>query len=97
MKIFEKPFVFDWDKGNIGKNKKHGVGDKEAEEAFFDRKRKIYKDPLHSGKEERNILIGTTKRNRLLYIVFTMRGKEIRIISARDINQKEVAMYEKKA
>lgn len=97
MKIFKEPLEFDWNKGNIGKNLKHKIKDKEAEEPFFDRKRKVFKDTLHSEREDRYLLIGITKRKRLLYIVFTMRGKKIRIISARDVNQKEVEMYEKKA
>lgn len=97
MKIFKKPLEFQWDKGNIGKNLKHKVQDNEAEETFFDKKKKIYKDYLHSDVEDRNILIGKTKKERILYLVFTIRGKKVRIISARDINKKEVAMYEKKS
>jgi uncharacterized DUF497 family protein len=99
MRKFKKPIIFDWNKGNIGKNLKHNVKDKEAEESFFDRKRRVYKDPFHSGAEEREILIGKTKKERLLYIVFTMRGRhkdKVRVISARDINKKEVELYEKK-
>jgi len=98
MRILSKPFEFQWDTGNTGKNfKKHKVQDREAEEPFFDKKKKIYKDILHSEKEERSILIGKTKKKRLLYEIFTVRDKRIRIISSRDINKKEVVMYEKKA
>lgn len=90
--------MFDWDKGNIGKNEgKHKVLDREAEEAFFDKRKVLYKDRLHSGKEERFILIAKTKKGRLLFIVFAVRGKLVRIISARDINKKEVKLYEKTA
>lgn len=94
--ILKKPLEFDWDKGNIGKNIKHHVEDKEAEEVFFDKKKVIYKDVFHSQKEERFIVIGKTKKGRLLYVVFNMRGEKIRIISARDINKREVRLYEKK-
>lgn len=98
MKIFKEPLEFQWDEGNIGKSfKKHRVEDREAEEPFFDKKRKIYKDKLHSKKEERYVLIGETKKKRLLYTVFAMRRKKVRIISSRDINKKEVHLYEKKA
>jgi len=97
MVILKKPLEFDWDKGNTGKNIKHQVEDKEAEEVFFDKKKVIYKDVFHSQKEERFIVIGKTKKGRLLYTVFNIRGKKIRIISARDINKKEVYLYEKKA
>lgn len=97
MKVFKKPLEFDWDKGNTTKNLKHGVQDKEAEEPFLDKNKAIYKDPLHSKTEGRYILIGKTKKKRLLYTVFTMRGKKVRIISTRDINKKEVKFYEKAA
>lgn len=87
-------FEFEWDKGNIGKNKKHKVEDKESEEAFFDEGKVVLKDKIHSDKEERFIILGVTKKGRLLYIAFTKRGKKIRIISARDINKKEKHLYE---
>lgn len=95
MKIFKNQISFNWDKGNINKNKKHQVDDKEAEEIFFDSNKQIYQDILHSDKEERHILLGKTKRGRLLYTVFTVRNKKIRIISSRDINKKEAKLYEK--
>jgi len=96
MVVIKEPVEFNWDKWNIGKNKKkHGVGEQESEETFFDNKRVIYKDKFHSEKEDRFILIGRTKRKRLLYVAFTIRSEKIRIISARDINKKEVKFYSK--
>lgn len=76
------------------KNKKHNVEDKEAEEIFLDDGKVILKDKLHSEKEERFIILGKTKKDRLLYVVFTKRKQKIRIISVRDINKKEVYLYE---
>jgi len=92
----KRVFEFDWDKGNSGKNTKHRVEDKEAEEAFFDKAKKTFKDRVHSGQEERFRIVGKTKKGRILFIVFTIRKNKIRIISARDINRKEVGLYEKK-
>jgi len=86
---------FEWDEGNREKLKKHVVETKESEETFFDAKKVMYKDVLHSTKEERFILLGKTKLKRLLYIVFTYRKQNVRIISARNINKKEVHLYEK--
>jgi hypothetical protein len=95
MIINKRIFEFEWDKGNLGKNKKHKVEDKEAEEAYLDEGKVILKDKLHSTDlEERFILLGKTKKNRLLYIIFTERNEKIRIISARDVNKKEVFLYE---
>jgi len=93
---YKKPLEFQWDKGNIIKNwKKHKVTNKECEEIFFDKNKKIAKDPVHSAKEDRYILLGKTKTGRLLYTVFTLRNKKVRIISSRNINKKEKHLYEK--
>lgn len=98
MRIDKKVVEFAWDKGNIGKNKKHSVDDKEAEEVFFDKNKVTFPDTIHSTEnEERLRIIGKTKRGRLLFIVFTKRDEKIRIISARDVNRKEVPLYEKAA
>lgn len=96
MVVNKSATEFDWNKGNIGKNRKHKVDDKEAEEAFFDKKKVVYKDEFHSQNERRFILLGRTKKKRLLYISFTRRGEQeekIWIISARDTNKKEVKFY----
>lgn len=97
MKIFPKIIQFQWDKGNIDKNfKKHKITDTECEEIFFDDKKLILNDFLHSDKEPRYILLGQTKVKRLLFIVFTIRNNKIRVISCRDINKKERKLYEKR-
>ena len=95
MIILRSPFQFQWDKGNKNKNyAQHRVNDQECEEVFFDQNKKILKDILHSGREERYILLGQTKAKREVFIVFTMRRDEIRVISARDLNRKERKLYE---
>ncbi|MBI2637196.1 MAG: BrnT family toxin [Parcubacteria group bacterium] len=89
---------FEWDIGNAGKNlMKHGVTDGECEEPFFDPRRKILKDALHSGGEKRFLLFGKTEQRRLLCVSFTIRRNRIRVISARDANRKEKPLYEKEA
>lgn len=88
---------FNWDRWNTNKNwEKHQVKNQECEEAFFDSKKKLLKDVLHSDREERYILLGQTKLKRLLFIVFAVRKNKIRVISARDINKKEKYLYEKR-
>lgn len=97
MKIIDKTVEFEWDKGNINKNwVKHKVANKESEESFFGKEKFIFKDKLHSHKEERFRIFGKTKNRRKLLIIFTIRAEKIRIISARDMNKKEVKLYEKK-
>ena len=96
MRVFKEPVEFEWNKGNIDKNKKHDVENREAEEVFQDENKYTFKDRVHSKNEERFRIVGKTKNGRLLFIVFTKRDKKIRIISAPDINKKEVSIYEKK-
>jgi len=94
---YKEPGEFIWDKGNKDKNWiKHKVTNQEGEEVFFDEEKKTFKDKLHSKGEERFRIIGRTKGGRLLFVVFTIRRNRVRIISARDINKKEVKLYEEK-
>ena len=95
VKLFKEPFIFEWDKGNKDKNwTLHQVTYQECEEVFYDPKKKVFKDNLHSGKEERYLILGNTKRNRLLFVAFTQRGDKLRVISARHLNKKERFLYE---
>lgn len=97
MTVVSDPLRFDWDTGNSGKNKRgHNVEDWECEEAFFDPYKVMLKDRLHCDKEERFILLGKTRQERLLYLAFTIRNEKVRVISARDITKrKEIELYEK--
>lgn len=94
MKVDKISTEFDWDEGNRDKPKKHGVTIEEAEEAFFDQNKIVFSDWTHSTKEKRSTLLGKTRKGRLLNITYTIRKKKIRIITARDINKKEVHLYE---
>ena len=93
MKIWEEPVEFDWDEGNIGKNFKHDVDDKEAEEAFTNKPILVSKDKKHSEKEKRLKALGQTDRGRFLFISFTIRSGRVRIISARDMDRREESIY----
>lgn len=98
MKLeFKQAIQFDWDTGNIVKNLlKHEVSSTECEEVFGDENKVVFADTKHSREERRHIVIGCTKESRLLYVVFTIRRKNVRIISARDLNRKEEHYYEKR-
>lgn len=99
MITIKKTVSFEWDKGNSQKNwQKHGVTQKEAEEIFLDPHKQDYPDPRHSKNELRKIIVGKTFEGRELFVVYTIRDKTIRIISARDLNKrKERDLYEKAA
>lgn len=86
---------FEWDEANIAHIARHDVTPDEAEEVFSDSENVLDEDVEHSRAEQRFLIIGKTEQGRLLYQVFTRRGDKIRVISSRDINRKEVALYEK--
>ena len=93
-KIFRAFTGFDWDDGNSEKNWIiHRVSRAECEEVFFNQPVLVRDDEKHSGTELRWHLLGKTNQGRLLYVVFTIRGELIRIISARDMSKKERSVY----
>ena len=93
-KILFKLEEFDWDSGNINKNQdKHGVIINECEEVFFNKPILIQNDDKHSEKEKRFSALGKSNNNRYLYLVFTIRRRKVRVISARDQSKKERMIY----
>ena len=96
-KIFEQFSGFQWDKGNIDKNLiKHNVENWECEQVFFNRPLLVLEDPTHSVSEERWAAFGKTDTDRFLVVIFTKRNDLIRIISARDTNNRERKFYNEK-
>ena len=94
--MFSKITGFDWDEGNLLKNwEKHGVTHLEAEQVFFNEPLIVEDDVKHSHDEPRWYGLGSTDTRRLLMVVFTIRSKQIRVISARDMNRQERTVYEK--
>lgn len=91
----DKALEFEWDEANMAHISRHDVVPKEAEEVFFDKDNVRDEDLEHSTIENRFLIVGKTKKGRLLYQIFTIRGEKIRIISSRSINKKEVKLYEK--
>lgn len=92
---FSQIKAFEWDNGNLNKNfHKHGITNEEAEEVFFDYRKKIIPDNKHSIMEKRFLLIGKNKKEKKIFIVFIIRKNLIRIISARPLNKKEYYLYE---
>ncbi len=87
---------FDWDDGNARKNDKHGVGQAQAEEIFFNQPLLMLDDLLHREQEARYHALGKTLDGRLLHVTFTLRGGGtlIRVISARDMHRNERSVYE---
>ncbi|WP_208609765.1 BrnT family toxin [Desulfofustis glycolicus] len=72
---------------------RHKVSSAECEQVFFNRPLAIQDDPKKSEAEKRFYTLGRTDSKRNLFIAFTVRGKAIRIISARDMSRKERDVY----
>lgn len=87
---------FEWDEGNIDKNWiKHQVSNFECEEVFLNIPLLLTDDKKYSQYEKRYYMLGHTNANRWLFISFMIRTNKIRVISARDMNQKEERKYAK--
>lgn len=85
---------FQWDEGNLDKNwYLHHVTNGECEEVFFNLPLIVASDTKHSQQEQRFYALGRTDTDRWLFIAFTIRDDLIRVISARDMNQKETSKY----
>jgi uncharacterized protein len=90
---------FDWDDGNSLKSQeKHRVSQSEAEQIFSDDRLLVADDGKHSEDEARYHAMGRTAGGRMLHVAFTLRADQtrIRVISARDMNRKERAIYDQK-
>lgn len=97
---FGRIIGFDWDGGNATKSaEKHGVAGSEAEQVFFNQPLIVVVDWVHSESERRFHALGRTDESRRLHITFTLRSDEmlIRVISARDMSEKEKRRYEQDA
>jgi uncharacterized DUF497 family protein len=86
---------FEWDDGNATKNwANHGVTQAECEQVFFQRPLLLAPDIPHSQREARYYALGQTLEARALFVVFTMRGTLLRVISARDMSRREREAYQ---
>ena len=91
------PLSFEWDENKASSNfAKHRVSFDEASSVFGDPLSITISDPAHSQAEDRFIIIGNSHRQKLLVVVHTDRGDNIRIISARRASRRERKTYEEK-
>ena len=85
--------TYQWDKNKAAINlRKHGIDFADAVAVFSDDLAISTSDERF--EEERFISIGLDALNRLLVVVYTWRGEEIRLISARFATRQERRQYE---
>jgi uncharacterized DUF497 family protein len=89
------PLSFEWDENKAKSNLvKHGVSFEEGSTVFADPLSLTVPDPDHSELEHRLIILGHSRQDKLLVVVHTERGDNIRIISARPASRRERKDYE---
>jgi hypothetical protein len=87
---------FVWDEVKSKENvSKHHVSFEEARTVFFDENARLMHDPDHSKGEDRFVLLGMSRKPRLLLVCHCYREDDllIRIISARKATRAEARQY----
>lgn len=84
---------FSWSLPVIEHIARHGVVPIEAEEVAFDNQ--VY---ARKGRDELLYLLGTTQAGRYLFMVVILTGRpgEVRIVTAREMMEKEKKYYQKR-
>lgn len=70
---------------------RHGVWPDEVQESFFNRPYKLRR--VESGKYQ---LFGRSEDGRYLFIVFAWQGRQVRVITARDMTHSERRFFGRK-
>ena len=92
--MLDNKFVWDQNK-HVSNKRKHGVSFEEAGSVFDDEHAVYFDDNAHSHNEDRFIIIGISKFDRLLLVCHCYREDDavIRIISARKATKAEAKQY----
>lgn len=86
---------FEWDEKKAKENiRNHKISFEEAATIFEDPFSITIPNPDHSIGEDRYIDVGCSSQGRLLIVVYTERGPNIRIISGRKAEPNERRKYE---
>ena len=87
--------IYKWDPKKAQANLlRQRVSFEEAATVFLDRFAVTYPHPEHSGDEVREITVGHSARQRVIFLSHTQRADRIRIIGARKATPRERKEYE---
>ena len=88
--------IFEWDPEKAAANlKKHKVSFEEGTSIFTDPFALTFDDPDHSRHEQRFITIGTSEKERVLFLAHVDRSEDrIRLISTRRATKSETHAYQ---
>ena len=82
--------IYEWDPEKAEANlRKHGVSFEEAATVFRDPVAVTYPDPDHSDEEDREITIGHSVKQRVLFVSHSQWGDRIRLVSTRKATRRE--------
>jgi uncharacterized protein len=85
---------FEWNENKAEDNKKkHGISFEVAITVFDDPFALFYEDVLHSFGEDRYIVLGYSKNNKLIVVSFTFSDDKVGLISARLTTNNERKYY----
>jgi uncharacterized DUF497 family protein len=76
--------MFQWDRGNLRKIQAHKIEREEAEQALLSNPILVYSHDVES--EARFVYYGETNAGRLLAVIVTERGDNIRVVTAYDLD-----------
>ena len=87
--------TYEWDAEKAKVNRgKHRISFEDAATVFLDPLALTFPDPDHSSGEEREITIGRTSKQQMVFVSHCPRGDRVRIINARKTTRGERKQYE---
>ena len=87
--------MYDWDDANVAHLARHAVSRDEVEQVFNDPNQFEYSSRIIDG-EERFAVVGATLTQRILKVVFTIRGEWVRVVTAYDASPVASRRYMKR-
>jgi uncharacterized DUF497 family protein len=89
--------IYEWDSKKAKANlRKQGVSFEEAATVFLDPFAVTYPDPDHSDEKIREITIGRSAKQRVVFLSHTRRGERTRVISGRKATKGDCKQYEER-
>ena len=76
--------MFEWDRNNLRKIRGHQIKREEAEQALFNDPIPVYEQDVEG--ERRFVYYGETNAGRLLAVIVTERGDNIRVVTTYDLD-----------
>jgi len=86
--------MFDWDRNNLRKIRAHRIKPEETEQALLNDPIPFYEQDVEG--EQRFVYYGETNASRLLAVIVTERGENIREVTAYDLDPGQKSEYLKR-